>query len=380
MTKSLNNIEISLDALCHNFSLLKQQVQNRPVLAMVKADAYGHGMVECAAALADRGVECFGVAEVVEGVILRKAGITQPVFIMAGLLPELVPELFVYSLTPVIVDGTCLQALSREAVARERSICLHVKVDAGMGRQGCLLADLARIVERIADLPGLILGGILAHFPMADVPDSDSTPSIISTFCDHIGGLVSVLPRDITLHLANSGGIVYFPDSYQSMVRPGISLYGCFPDGFQGSAQQERLPLEPVMRFSSRVIQVKEVPAQTGLGYGHTLVTKRPTTVALIPAGYEDGYLRVLSNRGQALIHGRKVPVIGRISMNLTMFDVTDLDPVHPGDEVVLLGRQGHNEITADEIAHLMGTINYEVLCLFGNLNNREYLFPGTEG
>jgi alanine racemase len=158
------------------------------------------------------------------------------------------------------------------------------------------------------------------------------------------------------------------------MVRPGISLYGCYPDGSRGEENAEAAKLQPVMRFVSRIIQLKEVPAGSGLGYGHTYTTSRKTRIAIIPAGYEDGYLRSLSNKAEALIHGQRVPVVGRISMNLTMFDVTDIDGIGPGEEVVLLGRQGRDEVTADEIAAWMGTINYEVLCLFGNLNDRVYI------
>ena len=158
------------------------------------------------------------------------------------------------------------------------------------------------------------------------------------------------------------------------MIRPGISLYGCYPDGARGRMHAEPPLLEPVMRMISRVIQVKEIPAGTGLGYGHIYTTGRPSRIAVIAAGYEDGYLRCLSNRAQALVKGRRVPVVGRISMNLTMLDITDVDGVASGDEVVLLGRQGKDEISADEVANWMGTINYEVLCLFGNLNKRVYV------
>ncbi len=372
--ESLNRVEISLPALCHNYRLLKAKAEGCPVLAMVKADGYGHGMLECARALADAGVDCFGVAEAVEGVQLRRHGLKQPVLIMAGILPEIIPALFTYRLTPVVVDGSFLQAISAEAVQRNLDIELHLKVDAGMGRQGCMLADMGGLIRKICELPGLKLAGIMAHFPMADDPDSDSTNEITALFFRKLDAVRALLPEQILIHLANSGGILYFPGSHRDMTRPGISLYGCYPDGRQGAEYAEGPHLQPVMRFSSRIIQVKEIPADTGIGYGHLFITTRPSRIAIIPAGYEDGYLRVLSNTAQGLIHGQRVPVVGRISMNLTMFDITDLDSVLPGDEVVLLGRQGHEEITADDISGWMGTINYEVLCLFGNLNNRVYV------
>ena len=374
MIESLNRVEISLPALRHNFSLLKAKAPDSAVLAMIKADGYGHGMVECAKTLAAAGADCFGVADAVEGVELRNSGIGHPVFIMAGILPEIIPVLFAYQLTPVIVDASCLDMLSREAEKRDQEIELHLKVDAGMGRQGCALSSLGGMINKIKALPGLTLGGIMAHFPMADDQDSDSTVEITASFCRQLDKVRELLPENMVQHLANSGGILYFPVSHRDMIRPGISLYGYYPDGEQGKKNAEEPRLQPVMRFSSRIIQIKEVPAGTGLGYGHIFTTNRKTRIAIIPAGYEDGYLRCLSNRAQALVHGQRIPVVGRISMNLTMFDVTDLYEVTLGDEVVLLGCQGDEEITADEIALWMGTINYEVLCLFGNLNNRVYV------
>ena len=344
------------------------------MLAMVKADGYGHGMVECARALAAEGVDCFGVAEAVEGVRLRRHDIKQPVLIMAGILPETIPALFEHKLTPVLVDGSLVQPLSAEAVRRNQDIELHLKVDAGMGRQGCMPADMAGLIKQIIALPGLKLAGIMAHFPMADDPDADSTNAITALFCRELEKVRALLPKTVRIHLANSGAVLYFPGSHQDMIRPGLALYGYYPDGSQGVETAGKAGLQPVMRFSSRIIQVKEVPAGTGLGYGQTFVSSKPMTIAIIPAGYEDGYLRVLSNTAQGLIHGQRVSVVGRISMNLTMFDVTALDSVQAGDEVVLLGRQGAREITADEIGGWMGTINYEVLCLFGNLNNRVYV------
>ncbi len=340
---------------------------------MVKADAYGHGMTACARALSKLGVDCFGVAEMAEGIKLREHNIHEPIFIMAGVLPLTITSLFEYKLTPVLVDDTCLQHLSREAVQRSRVISVHVKVDAGMGRQGLLLADLPHILHVIKSLPGIALGGIMAHLPMADDPFSDSTATIFTSFSDQLKKCQKYLPPDLQIHLANSGGTLYFNQTHCDMIRPGISLYGYYPDGHNGR-QQSRVHLQPVMRFSSRIIQVKDVPAGTGLGYGHIFTTQRPSKIAIIPVGYEDGYLRCLSNKAMGLVQGYKVPTVGRISMNLTMFDVTEVDNVCPGDECVLLGQQGHEEITADDIACWMETINYEVLCLFGNLNNRVYV------
>ncbi|MCI5144000.1 MAG: alanine racemase [Candidatus Electrothrix sp. AR3] len=377
VVESFNRVEISLSALCFNYALLKKRAPATAVLAMIKADGYGHGMVECAQALTS--ADCFGVAETVEGIRLRNNGITQPILVLTGILPEVIPALFLYRLTPVVVDTTWLPALSAEARRQEQEIKIHLKIDIGMGRQGCTPQDAAEIIAAINSLPGLVLAGVLAHFPKADQPESVSTPTIASAFCRVLDRLHSMLPQKNTvLHLANSGGTLYFPHTHHDMIRPGIALYGCYPDGIKGRkwAQKngEREQLKPVMRFSSRVIQVRDIPTGTGLGYGHIFTTDRPTRIAIIPAGYDNGYLRSLSNKGLALIRGQRVPVVGRVSMNLTMFDITDIGEVCLGDEVVLLGCQGEEEISADEIAEWMGTINYEVLCLLGNLNDRVYL------
>ncbi|MBW1751369.1 MAG: alanine racemase, partial [Deltaproteobacteria bacterium] len=194
MIESLNRVEISLSALRHNFSLLKKKASGAAVLAMVKADGYGHGMVECARTLAAAGADCFGVAEAVEGIELRKNSIDRPVFIMAGLLPEIIPVLFEYRLTPVVVDGSCLESLFREAVLREQEIGLHLKVDAGMGRQGCALSSIGGILQQIQTMPGLSLDGIMAHFPMADDPDSDSTAEITAAFGRQLEKVQELLP------------------------------------------------------------------------------------------------------------------------------------------------------------------------------------------
>lgn len=372
--KSLNRVQISLKALAHNFNLCRQQAGGADVLAMVKADAYGHGMVECARVFADQGAKALGVAEVREGIALRRSGCTLPVYVFAGVIPQTLSAFFQHRLTPVAVDLAIAEALSREAVKRGREIELHLKMDAGMGRQGTLPASFAHFYTRVHKLPGVRIAGIMAHFPMSEDRSTNSSVELLKLFTQTLERLDPPLPPDCCRHLANSGGILYVPGAGLDMVRPGIALYGCYPDGIPGRAAAGDRELQPVMRFVSQVIQVREVPRGTGIGYGHTFVTQRPTTIAVLPVGYEDGYLRALSTKAAVLIRGQRVPVIGRISMNLTLVDITGMDTVMPGDEAVLLGGQGEGEITADEVAGWMNTISYEVLCLFGNLNRREFV------
>ncbi len=375
MVDSLNRVEISRSALCHNLAVCRDLAgPGCGIVAMVKADAYGHGMVECARILASEGVRAFGVAEAVEGVRLRRQGIGGEILVLAGTLPETIGAMIEHDLTPVVTDAAMLPDLSRRARQAGREIGVHLKVDAGMGRLGCLAGEMEEVVRRIAELPAIELRGVMAHFPMADDPASSSSHQVRQRFEAMLRRVRHLLPPDLRLHIANSGGLFYGAGTGLDYVRPGIALYGCPPDGGLHAGQRDQPVLRPVMRFVSRVIQVRQVPAGTGLGYGHIFTTSRPTTVAILPAGYADGYLRLLSNRASVLIRGRRVPVIGRVSMNLTMVDVTGLEQVRPGDEAVLLGRQGGDEITADELAGWMDTISYEVLCLLGRLNRRLYV------
>ena len=371
--KSLNLVEISRSALRRNFAQCRHLAGNAPLLAMVKADAYGHGMVECSRIFLEEGAVALGVAEVAEGVELREAGFRAPVFILAGVLPQAAGALFDHKLTPVVVDDFSLPELSRQAQLRRVEIGVHLKLDAGMGRQGTLPEAFLTLVKSVQALPGLRLEGVMAHFPMADDRQASSSSEVVAAFAKVVSSVRALVPDNLCLHLANSGGLFYVAGARFDMVRPGIALYGYSPDGPAGKTSGPGQALQPAMRFSTRIIQVRQVPAGTGLGYSHTFVTSRPTAIAVLPVGYEDGYLRSLSNRAQVLIGGRRAPVVGRISMNLTLVDVTGLQPVQPGDEVVLLGSQGSEEISADDIASWMNTISYEVLCLFGRMNRRVF-------
>lgn len=369
---SRNQVRIDCRALRHNFRCIAESVGSGvEVMAMVKGDAYGHGMAETAAVLAGCGCRNFGVAELVEAVALRQAGIAERIFVLLGFLPEEADQFVHHDLTPVVFLEQDIRALSRAAAEYGREIGVHLKVDCGMGRLGLLPGDVPSFIQRIAELPGIHLAGIMAHFPEADQRQAMSTPKIFSRYQELIAGLDKGF-RGIR-HIANSGATLYFPEMHCDMVRAGISLYGCYPDGGTGEDVAAGARLQPAMSFATRVAQVRELPAGSGISYGHTYTTTRPTRIAVLPVGYEDGYLRDLSNRGEVLIRGRRAQVRGRICMNLCMVDVTGIGGVEVGDEAVLLGRQGDEKITADEIAGWMGTISYEVLCLFGKNNSRIY-------
>ena len=344
---------------------------NAAILALVKADGYGHGMIDCARIFVECGVAAFGVAEAFEGVQLREAGITLPIFVFAGVIPQTVPAILDAELTPVVVDQTVLPELSRQAQLRHVEVGLHLKLDAGMGRQGTLPSDFIALVQGVEALPGLRLDGVLAHFPLSEDRESSNSSQVLATFTEATAALARLVPGKCSLHLANSGGLFYVAGARLDMIRLGISLYGYYPDGHVGRAVASKPFLQPVMRFATRIIQVRQIPAGSGLGYNHLFTTSRDSTIAVLPVGYEDGYLRCLSNKAQVLIGGRRAPVVGRISMNLTLVDITGFAAVQVGNEAVLLGRQGEEEISADDIAGWMQTISYEVLCLFGKLNER---------
>ncbi len=370
--KSFNQVRVNCEALRHNYRLL-QKLAGKSVrlLAMVKADAYGHGMGYAAKAFQDAGCNDFGVAEIGEGERLRKSGINGNIFIFLGFDPSEAAVFFEYNLTPVIYDLESAYVLSREAVKLGKEIVVHLKVDCGMSRLGIFPDEVESFVVQLQQLPGIVFGGLASHFPRTDEPDSSHTSEQFLCF-EKLGDDMS---QQCTLvnHTANSGGILYFPETCCAMVRSGISLYGYYPDGADGVTRAVGEKLQPAMTFLSRVLQVKTVPSGTGVSYGHTYRTTRETRLAVLPVGYEDGLSRSLSNRGEVLIHGQRAAIRGRVCMNLCMVDVTEIDDVQAGDEVVLLGTQGGENISADEIAAKIDTISYEVLCLFGNTNERTY-------
>ncbi|MFW8601064.1 alanine racemase [Desulfobacterota bacterium M19] len=366
-----NRVSIDLIALRHNFQLVKKMAgPDTAVLSMVKSDAYGHGLVPAAESLSAAGACYFGVASSEEGVLLRRAGIKGTILVLLGSVEA--EPLIDYNLTPVVFELENIRVLSAAAVRRAAQIGVHLKMDVGMGRLGIMPTELQAYVREIESLPGVYLDGIMAHFPLADTDNQGITMAQDEIFRHQLNEL-SNGSRGVC-HIANSAAIIRFADTHHDMVRPGIALYGYSPlaDSLKPAG------LEAVMSFQSRIIQLKDVPAGYGISYGHIFKTKVPSRLAVLPLGYADGYSRSLSGRASVLIRGRRAPVRGRICMNACVADVTEIPGVETGDDVVIMGRQrcgaAEDEITADEIASWMGTINYEVLCLFGSNNKRRYI------
>ncbi len=386
VAESFNTAVINLRALQNNYRVIQQTVGNQVrVLSMIKSDAYGHGMIQSAKALAKVGGDAYGVAEIDEAIALREAGIEGEIILFLG--TNAYEEIIAYNLTPVVFDMGVLADLSACAVKHDVQVGVHLKFDTGMGRIGIMPDEVLLFVRTINELPGVRLSGILSHFPMADQEDSLAITLAQNAEFDKV---LSTMQNDFQIdseslsmiHIANSAAINRCPDSYHNMVRPGISLYGCYPSDTEHRMRQASL--ESVMSFHTKVIQVKEVPANYGLSYGHLFTTKRPTRLAVLPVGYADGYLRVLTGRAHVLIKGQKAPVCGRICMNACVADITDIAGVEVFDDVVLMGRQQKDsgqdsgfsgaEISAADVAGWMETIHYEVLCLFGNSNQRKYI------
>jgi alanine racemase len=349
--------QVDLTALRWNLSQIRTKVGPLvKILAMVKANAYGHGAPEVAKALT-HGTYAFGVATLEEAVELRRAGIRQPVLVVAGVYPEQLDQFIENRVTAVAHDHEAVTRLDRAAQERGASLSVHIKIDTGMGRLGFLPGEIDSWLGALKTLKALKIDGVFSHFSQAESVQGDYTRNQLRIFQDIVARLRSEGVAVPIAHLANSAATITMPEAHFDMVRPGIMLYGAYPSPNMAS----QIELKPVLSWRTRVMQLKKVPGGTSISYGQTFVTRRESVIATLPVGYADGYQRLLSNRGEVLLDGKRAPVAGRVCMDLTMIDVTDIAGVQPGDEVVLLGRQGGAEITADEMAGWANTISYEI-------------------
>ncbi|GDX83402.1 hypothetical protein LBMAG42_52130 [Deltaproteobacteria bacterium] len=355
---------VNLAALQQNFRVLRERVGPKVrVLAAVKGDAYGHGAVACARALQEAGGAAFGVALVEEGAQLRDAGVTGMVLCMGGVGRFGAEEAVRRELTPVVYDEGDAERLDAAAHAAGRRLAVHLKIDTGMGRLGVPLPQWERFLDRFARFEALDIEAMMTHFAESEVDDDTFTREQLRRFGQAVATARhrGFAPR--VLHAANSGGLLRHPHAWFDMVRPGIALYGEPPVQTPG--------IEPVMRVTTQVLFVKDLPRGTSVSYGRRWVTTRPSRIATLPVGYADGYPRALTSgvgagRAEVLVRGQRCPVVGTVCMDLCMADVTDLqEPVESGDEVVLLGGEGTARITASDLAGWAGTIPYEILCGF---------------
>ncbi len=351
-----------LDHIAANLAGVRARVGGRLVLAAVKANAYGHGAVEVARMIeATASADWLGVAAADEAVALREAGVRLPILKLSHALDDAqVAACVERDVDLTVVDAPGIDRVARVAAGLGRVACVHLKVDTGMRRIGCEPTDAPGLARR-ADSAGLRLRGLFSHLPVSDTEDGRAfTQAQIARFAAVADAVATARGRVEIVHLANSGAVLMHPDSWFDLVRPGIMIYGSTPD----PTTPRTVPLLPGLEWTTRVSFVKRVAAGETVGYGRTWAPERVTTIATIPVGYGDGFSRLLSNRGSVLIGGVRFPIVGRICMDQAMIDVGSDAGVAPGDGVTLIGRQGAEEITAAEVAALMGTIPYEVTCL----------------
>jgi alanine racemase len=374
LSQHLTWAEIDLDAIAHNTRELKRLIGGKTeLMAVVKANAYGHGAVPVAEAALENGASRLAVNRVVEGVQLRQAGIMAPVFIMGYTLPAQAETIVRWDLTPTVNTHEQAQALSTAASHQGKVLPIHVKVDTGLGRFGLLPGEMVDFVEALSALPGLVLEGIYTHFAIADAVDKTYTLQQFEIFRDVVRRLEEAGFTIPIKHVAGSAATLDLPGTHLDMVRCGITLYGLRPS----DEVEPTIPLRPAMTLKSRVARVRTLPAGSSISYGRTYTTSEPTRVALVPVGYGDGYHRLISNRGQVLIRGQRAPIVGRVCMDQFVVKASHIPDVQQHDEVVLLGQQGDEEITAEEVATWAGTINYEVTTSILPRVTRVYLKDG---
>jgi alanine racemase len=370
-------VEVDLDILDSNLEALKRAIgPGREILLVVKADAYGHGAVEVARTAAARGVRQFGVATLHEGMQLRAAGIAEDVWVLSPLLDSEIPQALEHGLELTLPSLDFARALSAAAMARGRPCRVHVEVDTGMGRTGVDATEAVDFLLAVDALPGLRVGSVYTHFPDADAEDPSFTRHQVARFEEVLVALAAKGIRPPLVHAANSAGTLRLEESRLGLVRPGLAAYGLVPP--QGSDPG----LTPAMSFQSRLVQVRHVRAGRPVSYGRTFMTTRDSVIGVVPVGYGHGYSWLCSNRGGMLVLGQRVPIVGRVTMDLTMVDLTDLALARgrlpePGTSVVLFGRQNGAVLPVEELARWSETLPYEVLCTIGKRVTRVYLRGG---
>lgn len=364
-------VEIDLKAITENVKTLKSLLQpNVLFMVVVKADGYGHGAVPVSRAALAGGADRLGVALLEEGINLKQAGITAPIHVLSELSLKEVPLIIDYDLIPTVYTESFATRLNEEAVRRNKKVKLHLKIDTGMNRVGVPVGNALDLIEKAFALPSFKIEGIFTHFALADNPTSDFTRVQFERFQKVLNAL-SVKGLNISLrHAANSAATILYPESRLDMVRCGISVYGLHPSG----ATKDKIALTPALALKAKIPFIKTIASGEGVSYGHTFKAKRPTRLATLPLGYADGYTRLLSNRSHVLIRGKRAPVIGNICMDQLMVDVSQIPEAQVGDEVVLIGDQKDKRITADELAGILGTINYEITCMLNKRLPRIYL------
>jgi alanine racemase len=358
--------EIDLEALERNYRALRAVAPGLEVLAMIKANAYGHGAVPVARRLEAAGARFLGVALVEEGVELREAGVRAPILVLGGAYDGAYGRMVELQLTPTVFREDHVRQLAAAARKAGRPAPVHLKVDTGMARLGASIRELPRLLDLLKDTPEVRLEGLASHLASADVRGEALNGRQLERWREVLKTVRGAGFQPAFRHISNSAALLGIPEasdgSLFNLARPGLTLYGLSPAGWL----EGRVPLSPVLSWKTAIIHLQSLEPGATVSYGATWTAARPSRIATLPVGYADGYSRQCSNRAQVLVRGRRAPVVGRVCMDLCMVDVTDVPGAEVGDEVVLVGRQGGEQISASELAAHAGTIPYEVLCGVG--------------
>lgn len=368
--------EINLDNIASNIKEIKRIVPKRTeIMAVVKADAYGHGVFEVSKTLLENGASRLAVSMLDEAIQLRRQGIKVPIMVLGFTDPIRAEEIISNDITQAVFSMELAKALSEAGKKLNKYVKIHIKIDTGMTRIGFAAGYLAiKAISDICKLPQIIVEGLFTHFASADELDKSYTYKQFEAFMGVVTELERVGIRIPIKHVCNSAGIMEFPEMHMDMVRPGIILYGMYPSN---EVDKNRLTLKPAMTLKANIIQIKDVEAGIPVSYGRTFTTDRLSKIATVPIGYADGFTRILSNKGRMLVNGEFAGVVGRVCMDQCMLDVTDIGGVKTGDEVVIFGGQGNKAITVEEVAEKIGMINYEVVCIIGKRIPRAYMKDG---
>ena len=367
-------VEVNLNNLDYNIKNIKEKAPGRRIIGVIKADAYGHGAVKCAETLRENGVDTFAVATLQEAVELREAGATEKVIVL-GLTPDLYVDTVVdYDLTPVVCDSENAKAISDEALSKGKVVPGLIAVDTGMGRIGYLADEVeaaVRDIKLISELKGFRIEGLFSHMATADARDKSYSHEQESKFNNFYTELTRAGIDLPCRTLANSASIMELPTVLFDAVRPGIILYGCYPSD---EVDPMQLSIKPVMSVKANIVHLKDVPAKFSVGYGRKYISEKPSRIATIPMGYADGLPRPYSSKAKVIVNGVLCPVAGNICMDQFMVDVSAVPNVKVGDQVIIMGSDGHISITADDIARATETISYEICCAFGQRLPKVYV------
>ena len=375
MNKYLTWVEVNLAAIRHNVRVLRKLAPpsaglagKTKILTVIKADAYGHGMIPVAKVLVKEKVDFLGLSNLTEGITLRKAGIKTPILLFETTLAEQAKDIIDYRLTPTVCTHELAAALNHYAQKRKCVVDIHVKVDTGMGRLGVWHEEALGFIKKLSRLRNLRVQGIYTHFPVADI-DRSFTRKQIQQFIMLLQQLNADGWQIPYVHAANSMGLAGYGTHLFNLARPGLMLYGLYPR----PELEKKISLRPAMSVHSRIIFLKRIEKGRSISYGRTFIARRPMTVATLPIGYSDGYLRGLSGKAEVLAGGKRCPVLGRVTMDQIVIDVSRVKNPRLGMPVVILGKQGKSEVCAYELAQLAHTINYEIVCSLGGRLPRVY-------